>query len=450
MNPSEMKALEKKALDRIVKQRMALVLRQPFFGSLALRLKLVPAWWVPTCAVDGKSFFYNPAFVEKQTDAQLRGLTCHEVLHCANGHPWRRGGRDPQLSNIAQDYAINPICIEAKFELPEGGLIDERFRPYAWEQIYAMLRDEAEQERREQQEQQQAEGDQEGEEGAGGGDESNSDEGQGSGAGDQGDKAPSKPGQGQGKGNTPASDSAGEHTDPRAPKYEPTFGEVLDAPAETAAKDEADWKVAVVQAYEAAKAQGKVPAGVEALIEEFVQPAVDWKAVLRRFVQSCAALDYTWRLPSPRYMASGLYLPRLQSESMPPIVVVNDTSGSTASHQAQFFGELGAIIEEASPERVWYVQSDAKVHKVEELAPGDPIVPKVYGGGGTSFVPAFEHVEREAYDPACMIYMTDCYGDFPTEDPGYPVLWASTVKWDALPETYRPPFGEFIYIGDME
>lgn len=399
MEASEIKALEKKALERITRSRMSLVLREPFFGSLAIRLRPTAAWWLKTAAVDGKHLFYSPAFIDTLTNAQLRGLICHEVLHCANGHCWRRDNREPQLFNIACDYAINPICLAAKFELPEGGCVDARFNNMAAEPIYAILRNEK----------------------------SESPKPKHSGPGGEGD-----PQEGP--------------RDPRAPNYEPTFGEVMDAPQETATQDEATWKMAVQQAIEAAKHHGKLPQGLERLVDDFVQPKVDWRSVLRRFIQMNATLDYDWRMPSRRYQGAGFYMPHLQSEQMPPIVIGVDTSGSIVREElAAFMSEVGSIIEEAKPESAHVVFCDAAIGEVREYLPGDPLTYRITGGGGTSFKPVFEWVEENGIEPACLIYLTDCMGDYPEELPPYPTLWASSTK---EPGRYEPPFGEFLYIGE--
>lgn len=439
------KTSEKEALVRITKSRMSLVLKEPFFGSLALRLRPTVAWWMPTAAVDGKHLFYNPAFIGTLNDAMLKGLVCHEVLHCANGHAWRRNGRDRQLWNIACDFAINPICINAKFELPPDGCHDDRFRNQPAEQIYATLRDEKHQKSQCQQPK------------PGGG----QDQPQPGGAGGQ--PQPGEDNDIQSHAGSPdfnqdsdqhADDVAEKHDvnqedveprDPRAPNYKPTFGEVMDAPAETAAQDEGSWRVAVVQALEKAREMGKMPAGLERLVTEFVEPKIDWRSVLRRFVQSLAADDYNWSHRNRRY--GGTYLPGLRSETMPPIIIGVDTSGSIGREElAAFTAEISAIIGEMKPEITYVVYCDAEIPEdgVQEFLPGDPLIFKPAGGGGTSFVPVFKWVEEQGHEPACLIYLTDCYGTYP-EEPGYPVLWASSTK---EPGTYAPTFGEFLYIGD--
>ena len=46
----------------IVAGRVRMLIKHPFFGTLATRLKLVEAEWCPTAAVDGKHFYYNCDF----------------------------------------------------------------------------------------------------------------------------------------------------------------------------------------------------------------------------------------------------------------------------------------------------------------------------------------------------------------------------------------------------
>jgi hypothetical protein len=123
----------------MVKARTALLLSQPFFGTLALRLKMVEDASIDTASVDGKSLRYNPAFVKTLAHAQRVGLIAHEVMHCAAGHPMRKGAREHQRFNEAADYAINPLIVGAGLELPEGALINPAFDGMAAEEIYAKL-----------------------------------------------------------------------------------------------------------------------------------------------------------------------------------------------------------------------------------------------------------------------------------------------------------------------
>ena len=171
-----------------------------------------------------------------------------------------------------------------------------------------------------------------------------------------------------------------------------------------------------------------------------MRPRVDWKSILRRFVQQSACADYSWRMPNRRYIARGLYLPELRSESMPPIVVVVDSSASTSTVLPAFKAELQSIVEECQPESTIVVMADAKVQRVDRFERGDPIEFHVEGLGGTDFRPAFEHVDREQLDPACLIYLTDGDGVYPEEPCTYPTLWAITTP------KRQAPWGETVHI----
>ena len=135
MNPSYLRITTGEKLTRA---RTRLVLDQPFFGTLSLRLKLLPGLSA-TMATDGTRIVYNPSFVDQLKPAELEGTLAHEVLHCALGHHCRRGNREPRLWNEAADLAINPILINNGFTLPAGALIEPAFANLSAEEIYARL-----------------------------------------------------------------------------------------------------------------------------------------------------------------------------------------------------------------------------------------------------------------------------------------------------------------------
>jgi hypothetical protein len=99
---------------RISKQRTALVLDQPFFGVLALRLKVVEDPLCKTFWTDGESLGYNPAYLGGLNDLQTRGVLAHEILHVANGHCWRQGF--PEWMPIS-------ACTELRAEYAAGALV---------------------------------------------------------------------------------------------------------------------------------------------------------------------------------------------------------------------------------------------------------------------------------------------------------------------------------------
>ena len=71
--------------ERIVQSRVRLLLKHPFFGNLATRLKLKNADdWCPTAATDGLHLFYNREFISPLTSEELDFLIAHEVMHCVS------------------------------------------------------------------------------------------------------------------------------------------------------------------------------------------------------------------------------------------------------------------------------------------------------------------------------------------------------------------------------
>jgi predicted metal-dependent peptidase len=135
-------------LEKLTTARVGLLLKAPFFGNMATRMQIIDASdWCPTAATNGKNFYYNKDFVNKLSVKKLEFLFGHEILHCVFDHFSRCGSRDRQLSNIAQDYAVNQILVDERI----GQKIDEvqicydsKYRGMAWEEIYDLLYEKAE------------------------------------------------------------------------------------------------------------------------------------------------------------------------------------------------------------------------------------------------------------------------------------------------------------------
>ena len=134
-----------KIIDKLVTARIALLLKHPFFGNLATRLKLVNADdWCPTAGTDGRHFFYNTKFIDSLTPKEAEFLFGHEVLHNVFEHMLVRiGDRDPQLWNIAADYAVNQILKDSNIgDMPKGkkgenkGFQDDKYKDWPSERIY--------------------------------------------------------------------------------------------------------------------------------------------------------------------------------------------------------------------------------------------------------------------------------------------------------------------------
>lgn len=390
---------------RIQKARTALVLDHPFFGSLLFRLKGLESRSIKTMATDGVSLYWNPEFVETLNATTLAGTLAHEVMHPALHHHVRRSGRDPKRWNIACDYAINPLLIDAGLSLPEGILLDNRFRGMSAEQIYNVLETESESDQCSDDEEEKPE----------------------SGADGAKDAPPRQ----------------GGSDEPSAPETEGGIGQVLDAPLpddETPTIEEQvrEWDVAVNQATAIARQAGKVPAGLDRTLEGAAEAAVNWRELLRRLWSDTIPADYSWLRPNRRHLWTGLYLPGVVREGAGEVAIAVDCSGSVSARQLLLFeAEARSILEGQRPERVYVLYFDAAVHKVESYEAGQRIDLNPVGGGGTEFGPCFEWLDRRGIQPQSLVFLTDLYGSFPPSAPAYPVLWASTGGRNS-------PFGQVI------
>jgi predicted metal-dependent peptidase len=383
---------------KFAKGRAGLILDQPFFGSLALRLKTEEDPTCETAWVDGTTLGFNPEFIDSLSLDELKGLICHEVMHCGLQHHTRRGDRDPERWNMAGDYVINPLIVDSGMKLPEGGALDDRFRDKTAEQVYSLLPAPE-------------------------------------------PKDPQDGGSGKGNG------------DGKKKSHDPgKCGEVRDAKAEDGkspageadkSKASQDWKVAMAQAAQQARASGNLPGSMARVIENILEPKLDWREILRRFVDTCSKNDYSWGRPNRRWIGRGIYLPALSSNELGSVVAAVDTSGSIGQEQLdQFAGEINAILQDYQADCT-VIYCDTQVNKVDEFPAGDTVVLKVHGGGGTDFRPPFDLIDDQGKLPVCMLYFTDgeC-NQFPVA-PAFPVLWVQK-KYYAGEWDFTPPFGEVL------
>lgn len=383
---------------RMTKGRSALVISQPFFGTLAMHLEIVelPDGFTPdgqsvtTMATDGKHLFYYPPWLDTLSELECRGVIAHEVLHCAYRHHTRRQERDPKIWNIAGDFCINRDLLAAGFVLPKEGCFDKtgRFKDMNAERIYEILKQE--------------------------------------------DNAKPKDQRmaGSGKRGEPGNDPGG-------------CGGVLDAapasePAELAKQDK-EWEVRVRQALNVAAA-GKAPAALQRIANAIAKSTVDWRDMLRRFIDDAIQTDYSWTRPNKRMLHSGFILPSQISDGISKIGIVLDTSGSVDDRTvSRFLAEIRAAMDAGAIQQLVTISCDTRVYNPQEFSAGDDLDIKPKGGGGTMFSPALQWFEENHPDCAALIYFTDLgTSDFGNE-PSCPLLWA---VWG----NYRPnlPFGEIV------
>jgi predicted metal-dependent peptidase len=380
-------------IKKLTKARATLIIEQPFFGTLALRLKLIKRdedWWhskgiqKPTMAVDGRNIYYSERFVDETPLDELRSAVAHEVGHCIFEHMSRRNGRDPMGWNVAGDFVINEMLQNAGFKLGKTWIQpNPAFKGLSTDAVYNLL--------------------------------PKSDQGGGQ-------------GQGQGQG-------AHDHCFDGDPDGGGENGQSQDPQAEAN-----DWKIATVQAASAAKAQGKLPADLERFIDEMVNPKVDWRARLWHLATERARDDFSWMRPNRRLAGQGIFLPGLYSETMGVMAVAIDTSGSIGQEMLNAFGaEIIAIRDHVRPKELIVIYCDAEVNHVDRFTPEDVPEFKMHGGGGTDFRPPFAWLDEHGIEPVSFVYLTDMMGAFPSAPPPFPTIWCATTKRVG-------PFGETVHI----
>jgi predicted metal-dependent peptidase len=108
LTDKELEVMRADVQDRIIVARVGLLLRHPFFGNMATRMKVQNCDdWCGTAATDGKNLYYNTQFFNALSNKEIEFVIAHEILHCVFDHIIRREDRNPMLYNIACDYIVN-------------------------------------------------------------------------------------------------------------------------------------------------------------------------------------------------------------------------------------------------------------------------------------------------------------------------------------------------------
>ena len=356
---------------------------------------------IPTACTNGRDVKYGRAFVDGLTDAELRGL----VLHEDEGHKlyrhlttWRwMYDIDPFLANCACDYVINIRIVDDNKDdgfakLPEGGLVDERFRGMDEAQVFNILRQEQDE---------QSTGD------SGGSDSQDN---------ESGDDDPQGNESGSG-----SEQSAGAGLDQHD----------WDGAQELSDEEKRELARDIDEAIrQGAMAAGKMGGTGNRGLDELLQPQVDWREVLREFVQTtCAGSDYsTYARPNRRLMSQGIYMPSGVSEQVEELVIAIDTSGSIGqSELTEFLSEVKGVCDTVKPNKVrlLYWGSDVVGDESYDMHELDNLVTstKPMGGGGTDVNCVTQYMAKKGIKPQAVIVLTDghLYGGW--GEWTCPVLW---------------------------
>ena len=392
-------------LDRVVREklisaRVGLLLKASFFGNLATRLKLINAdEWCATAATDGRNFYYNTRFIEMLRPKEIEFLFGHEVLHCVYDHFGRRGDRDPQLWNIANDFCVNGDLVkhnvgEKITSVP--CLYDRKYDGMSSEEVYDALYQNATKidigKLLDQLIDEHLDGD-------------------GEGDGDQ---------EGEGSGR---------------PK--------LSAEDKQAIKDEI--KEAMLAAAATVDGAGNLPLGVKRLIQQLTEPQLNWREILRMNLESTIKADYTWMRASRKGWHMDAVMPGQKPDEMIDVAVMLDASGSISPDMLRdFLSEIQGIMDSFPSYKIHVVTFDTDCYNPAQYDSDnlDSMIDyEVSGGGGTDFECMFTYLKEQEITPRRLIVFTD----------GYPFgSWGDAEYCDTTwilhgTTTIVPPWGTHAY-----
>ena len=282
--------LDREVRERLVTARVGLLLKASFFGNLATRLKLINAdEWCATAATDGRHFYYNSRFIKMLKPKEVEFLFGHEVLHCVYDHFGRRGDRDPQIWNIANDYCVNSDLVKHRV----GDMIttvpclyDRKYDGLSSEEVYDDLMKNAKKIN----------------------------------INDLINKMIDEHMDGDGEG----------EGDGRPKLSEAEKQQIRD-----------EIKEAMLAAAATVDGAGNLPAGVKRLIQELTEPKMNWRELLRMQLESTIKSDYTWMRASRRGWHMDAVMPGMKQDPMIDIAVALDASGSIGETMLKdFLGEF--------------------------------------------------------------------------------------------------------------
>ena len=379
-------------IDKIIVARVGLLLRHPFFGNMATRLKIQEGTdWVKTAATDGRSIFFNRDFFAPLSVKQIEFVIAHEILHNVFDHMGRRDGRDPQIFNIAADYCVNGQLVRDRIgeHVIEGIKIfhDTKYYGMGAEEVYDDIYEKHDEE--------------------------------------------SLKALGQLLDDHIDWGEGGKDGQPKYTKEE--LKQIRD-----------EIREATMQAAQAAGA-GNTPANVQRMIKELTEPKMNWREIIRQQIQSTIKNDYSFMRPNRKGWHMSAILPGTNFDETIDICVGIDMSGSIGDQQAKdFISEIKGIMQEYKDfnMKLWcfdtrvYNEASFNGYNADEF---DDY--QVRGGGGTEFDANWEYMKENDIVPKKFIMFTDGYPYGSWGDENY----CDTVFIIHGNDKIVPPWGEYAY-----
>jgi len=357
-----------------------LITSQPFIAVLLMELlEIVEGNQVPHAATDDKHIFLNAEWIKTLTTPELVFVIAHEVLHVIYQHvPTSKNYKDRGIGPDFKKYSHNRMNKAADYVI--NGTLSES-------------------------------------------------------------KIGKMPLMGLHNPNVGSKDSADDvycdlpYEEDQEDNPQPGFDQHLDPAVQHSS---GDVKRAISGAANAARAQGNLPAGLERIAGEILEPKQDWKQLLRDFMVTAMGHDEaTWSRLNRRKLvvAPHVAFPGTQGYRAGNVAVVVDTSGSIGADElALFLGEVSGIMQEAVPQQAKLFWCDTTVAGIDEIDEyTDMTTLTARGGGGTDMEAAFPVIDEEFMgDVQCCVVLTDLYTNIDVANqPAFPVLWAATTDKEA-------------------
>jgi len=391
ITPEELEVMRVEVYDRIIVARVGLLLRHPFFGNMATRLKILAADdWCPTAAVDGKNLYYNTQFFNAMNNKEIEFVIAHEILHCVFDHlerrTWQDRNLDPLISNIAQDYIVNNVLVRDRIgEKPSivDCFQDFKYENWSSEEVYDDIFKKYDEEQLRQLGELLDE-------------HLDPEDGDGAADGDAGEEK----------------DSNGNSVSKKKPKYT----------KDDLKKIRDEIKENMITAAQSAGA-GNLPAGVQRIIQEFTEPKMNWREILRQQIQSIIKSDYTFSRPSRKGWHTTAVLPGMNFDETIDLCISIDMSGSIGNKQARdFLGEVKGIMDEYKDYKIKLWCFDTSVYNEADFSAdgGEDLLDyEVMGGGGTDFMANWTYMKDQDIQPKKFLMFTDGYAWDSWGDPDY-------------------------------
>jgi predicted metal-dependent peptidase len=352
---------------KLDKAKAQIVLDHPFFASILLKRKLTPRNDINTLAVNARGdIFYNEKFIEGLPVPQVVWGLCHEIGHVIGQHALRIKHRKHKKWNYAGDAWINDMLDDCGVGQRIPNTVDIKgSKDKTTETIYDELPEPPD--------------------GGNGGD-GGGDEGFDNGLGDD------------------------------IMQEDLTESEIKEI--------EANSKVEIAQAAQAAKARGKLPGKLAEIVADILNVKTPWYDILERYMTDAVKQDQTWTRPNRRHIGAGVYLPSMATEpAMGELAIQVDVSGSISKRELDYYnGHLSRIVKQCNPTKVHVLYTDTDVQKYVEFDQGEEIKLEFFSGGGTHMPAGFDFLNDKGIEPAVFVCLTDGYTGF-GEPPSYPVVW---------------------------